>query len=48
MLLNAPKCQGCNFYCFWVIKEKPIGEGEGVKLPTLVYIEKILVKLNLN
>ena len=22
MLLNAAKCQGYNFYCFWVIKGK--------------------------
>ena len=25
MLLNAAKCQGYSFYCFWVIKEKPTG-----------------------
>ena len=25
MLLNAPKCQGCIFYHFWVIKGKPTG-----------------------
>ena len=25
MLLNAGKCQGCSFYCFWVIKGKPPG-----------------------
>ena len=31
ILLNAAKCQGCSFYCFWVIKRKPTG-GE-VKLP---------------
>ena len=31
MLLNAAKCQGYNFYCFWVIKGKPTGE-EG-KIP---------------
>ena len=29
MLLYATKCQRYRFYCFWVIKEKPIG---GVKL----------------
>ena len=27
MLLNATKCQGYNFYCFWDIKGKPTGEG---------------------
>ena len=31
MLLNAAKCQGWNFYCFWVIKWKDTGER--VKLP---------------
>ena len=30
MLLDAAKLQGCNFYRFWVIKEKPTG---GIKLP---------------
>ena len=25
ILLNAEKCQGYNFYRFWVIKEKPTG-----------------------
>ena len=30
MLLNAAKCQGYSFYCFWVIKGKPTG---GKKLP---------------
>ena len=25
MLLNVAKCQGYNFYHFWVIKEKPTG-----------------------
>ena len=25
MLLNAAKCQGYTFYCFWVIKGKPTG-----------------------
>ena len=32
MLLNAAKCQGYNFYCFWVIKGKPTGEGAGGKI----------------
>ena len=31
MILNAGKCQGYNFYGFWVIKGKPT---EGVKLPS--------------
>ena len=30
MLLNAAKCQGYSFYCFWVIKGKPTG---GIKFP---------------
>ena len=30
MLLNAAKCQGYSFYCFWVIKGNTTGErGEG-------------------
>ena len=35
MLLNAEKCQGYSFYCFWVLKGKPTGGGGGgrVKLP---------------
>ena len=38
MLLNAAKCQGYGFYCFWVIKRKPTkGVGEGVRLPLNVY-----------
>ena len=34
MLLNAPKYQSYNFFCFWVIKGKPTGgwSGGGVKL----------------
>ena len=28
MLLDAAKCQGYSFYGFWVIKEKPTGEGK--------------------
>ena len=27
MLLNAAKCQGHNFYRFWLIKGKPKGVG---------------------
>ena len=27
ILLNAAKCQGYTFYCFWVIKGKPTGVG---------------------
>ena len=34
MLLNATKCQGYSFYCFWVIKRKRRGWGEGVTPPT--------------
>ena len=30
MLLTTAKCQGYNFYCFWVIKENQQGE---IKLP---------------
>ena len=35
ILLNAAKCQGYSFCCFWVINGKPTGRGEGggVKLP---------------
>ena len=31
MLLNAEKCQGYSFYCFWVLKGKPTGGGGGVR-----------------
>ena len=31
MLLNTVKCHGYSFYCVWVIKGKPTGEG--VELP---------------
>ena len=38
MLLNAAKCQGYIFYCFWVIKGKPTGkrikDGGGGKIIT--------------
>ena len=34
MLLNAAKCQGYSFYCFWVIKGKPTGRGGGQVYPT--------------
>ena len=33
ILLNAAKCQGYNFYHFWVIKGKPTGGKGAVKLP---------------
>ena len=33
MLLNAEKCQGYSFYCFWVIKGKPTGQGGGITPP---------------
>ena len=26
MLLNAAKCQGYSFHCFWIIKGKPTGK----------------------
>ena len=29
MLLNAAKCQGYSFYCFWVIEGKQGGRGGG-------------------
>ena len=32
-LLNTAKCQGYSFYCFWVIKGKPTGEGKGKETP---------------
>ena len=31
-LLSSAKCQGYCFYCFWVIKGKPRGGGEGGKI----------------
>ena len=34
MLLNAAKCQGYSFYCFWVIKGKSTGGGAEGKIPT--------------
>ena len=33
MLLNAAKYQGYLFYCFWVIKGKPIRGGGKITLP---------------
>ena len=33
MLLNAAKCQGYNFYRFWVIKGKPTGGGGKITTP---------------
>ena len=41
MLLNDAKCQGYNFYCFWVIKGKPKGEGGG-KITTPTQYMKII------
>ena len=29
LFLNDAKCQGYNFYCFWVIMGKPTGRGMG-------------------
>ena len=34
MLLNAAKCQGCNFYRFWVIKRKATGRDKITPLPS--------------
>ena len=33
MLLNAAKCQGYSFYCFWVIKGKPTEGREFISPP---------------
>ena len=38
MLLNAAKCQGYNFYHFWVIKEKPTGGKTTIPLPTQIKV----------
>ena len=40
MLLNAAKCQGYSFYCFWVLKGKPTG-GKGGKItpPTQIRVK---------
>ena len=35
MLLNAAKCQGYSFYCFWVIKGIPTGRGGKITHPPL-------------
>ena len=35
MLLNAVKCQGYRFYCFWVIKGKSTGGGNTFPPPRL-------------
>ena len=49
ILLNAAKCQGYSFYCFWVIKGIPTGGG--VKLPTDIRVKNAICyrgkKLNL-
>ena len=31
-LLNTAKCQGYNFYCFWIIRAKQTGEGVKLRL----------------
>ena len=49
MLLTTAKCQGYNFYCFWVIKENQQGE---IKLPpTMIrvkisYLQKSLASID--
>ena len=46
MLLNAAKCQGYSFYCFWVIKGKPTaGEGKGdyPPSPTQIRVKAIIL-----
>ena len=43
MLLNAAKCQGHSFYCFWAIKRKPTGGG-GAQLPPTTIFTQIRVK----
>ena len=40
MLLNDAKCQGYNFYCFWVIKGKPKGGGGGKITTPTQYMNK--------
>ena len=42
ILLNAAKCQGYSFYCFWVIKGKPTGVG--LNYPTPHHPTQIRVK----
>ena len=42
MLLNAAKFQDYNFYCFWVIKGKPIG-WEITLLEMLYFLVLIIV-----
>ena len=32
MLLHVAKCQGYSFYCFWIVKGKPL-EGSKITLP---------------
>ena len=41
MLLNAAKCQGYSFYCFWVIKGKPTGGGDSPLPPTQIKVKDI-------
>ena len=38
MLLNAAKCQGYSFYCYWVIKGNPTGGGKITPSPTLIRV----------
>ena len=43
MLLNAPKCQNCSFYRFWVIKGKPTRGGKIIPLPRLILFHLKLI-----
>ena len=47
MLLNDAKCQCYSFYCFWIIKGKPTGEG-GLLLPPRLNATKLQIKYNKN
>ena len=54
MLLNAAKCQSYSFYCFWVIKWKPVGRRKvGVRVKSsplnrsgLIFFTLIFLFLN--
>ena len=46
MLLNAAKCQGYGFYCFWVIKGKPIGGDKTNPTPRLGLMIRIFRALS--
>ena len=53
MLLNAAKCQGYSFYCFWVIEGKRTGgkiahppPGLGLKQTTLFFHSNEFIVIN--